>query len=80
MDAKKRKESNRLIIIGYIVSITPILILPIIFVPIGVVIGIMNIIKGETGHGIAQIVLAIVLGIIGTSIGGAGFGIGSSAY
>lgn len=72
----RNQAKNRLIIVGYIISCASILILPIVFIPLGILIGIINIVGGETGHGIAQILLAIILGIIGASIGGAGFGIG----
>jgi hypothetical protein len=51
----------------------PILILPIVFTLAGVGVGIANISKGENGHGIAQIAIAVLIGIIGTMIGGAGF-------
>jgi len=32
----------------------------------GVVIGVINLTKGRVGHGIAQIVIAVTLGILGT--------------
>ena len=62
--ATRKESSSRLIIVGYTVLWVSIFILPIVFIPLGIGIGIINVVKGETGHGIAQIVLAIVLVII----------------
>jgi hypothetical protein len=70
---EKQKSSNSLIVTGYILSFMSLLILPIVFTLAGVGVGIANISKGESGHGIAQIAISILSGIIGTTIGGAGF-------
>ena len=70
---KNQESSSALIVAGYIISLMPILMLPIVFTPAGVFVGIMNISKNESGHGIIQILLAAITGIIGTHLGGAGF-------
>jgi hypothetical protein len=69
------KSNITLIRTGYVMAVLSILILPIIFIPAGVAVGIVNISKGETGHGVAQIVLSVFLGLLGTYIGGAGLGL-----
>lgn len=61
--------------IGYIIAILPFLFLPIVFTPAGVIIGVLNISKNETTHGIFQMILAVAAGITGACIGGAGFGL-----
>jgi hypothetical protein len=68
----ENKKTN-LITTGYILAFMPILILPIVFTLAGVGVGIVNISKGENRHGITQIVIAVIAGVIGTIIGGAGF-------
>jgi hypothetical protein len=72
---ENQNKNTSLVSVGYIVSILPILLLPIIFTPLGIVIGYINIVRNEFIHGIIQIILAAVLGAIGTHIGGAGLGI-----
>jgi hypothetical protein len=69
----EQKKNTGLITAGYILAFMPILILPIVFTLAGVGVGIANISKGENGHGIAQIAIAVLTGILGTMIGGAGF-------
>jgi len=49
---------------GYI-GFEAVFIFPIGFGIAGVVIGIINLTKGRVGHGIAQIVIAVTLGILG---------------
>jgi ribosomal protein L40E len=62
-------SNDSLIIWGYVVACLSFLILPVFFLLIGIVIGIITIAKGHSGHGIAHIVLSIILGTIGTIIG-----------
>lgn len=69
----EEKKGKGLIIAGYVVAFLSFFFMPIVFVFVGVILGIINIIKDETGHGIAQILLSIVLATIGASIGGWGF-------
>lgn len=61
-------QSNQLVVAGYIVVFLSLLILPIIFMITGIVIGVINITKGSSGHGILQIILALIFGILGTFI------------
>lgn len=75
LERKPASSNDSLLVIGYIIPFIALIILPIVFTPIGVVLGIVNIVKGKTTHGVIQIILAVVFGIVGTSIGGAGFGI-----
>ena len=61
--------NNQLVVAGYVVVFLSLLILPIIFMITGIVIGIINISKGASGHGILQIILALIFGILGTFMG-----------
>jgi len=72
---ENQNTNSSLIVTGYIISLLPFLLLPIVFTPVGVLIGILNISKREEIHGIFQIILAIGAGITGAYIGGAGFGL-----
>jgi hypothetical protein len=72
---KKQQSNSGLIVAGYIISIMPLLIFPIVFIPAGVFIGILNISKNETAHGFFQIIISIVAGLYGIHLGGAGFGL-----
>jgi uncharacterized membrane protein len=74
---EKQPESDKgnLIVIGYVMSVMPVLILPIVFTIVGVIMGVINMTKGKTGHGSAQIGISVFCGIMGTAIGGAGFGL-----
>lgn len=63
------ETNNGLIIAGYVVAFLSLLILPIILSISGVVIGAITISKGQTGHGIAHILLSIAFGILGFAIG-----------
>lgn len=60
-----------LIVAGYICSILALLCFPPVLGLAGFVIGIVNLTKGSTGHGVAQIVLAVVCGGIGMVVGAA---------
>jgi len=62
-------QNNQLVVAGYIVVFLSLFILPIIFMITGIVIGIINITKGASGHGILQIILALIFGILGTFMG-----------
>jgi hypothetical protein len=72
---EKQQSNSGLIAAGYIISIMPLLMLPIVFTPGGVFIGILNISKNETVHGFIQIIISIIAGLYGTHLGGAGFGL-----
>ena len=68
-EEKKKESSGGLIAAGYIFGLLSIVILPIPFGLAGFVIGIVNLTKGSSGHGIAQIILSALCGIIGMAIG-----------
>lgn len=72
---EKQDTNSALIVTGYVTPVLALLILPIVFTPAGVVVGILNISKKESFHGVLHIVLAVAAGLAGASIGGAGFGI-----
>lgn len=65
----KAETSSGLIISGYIVAFLSFMIFPIFLLLAGIVIGIVTISKGSTGHGIAHIVLSITLGTLGAIVG-----------
>jgi len=62
-------KNNQLIIAGYIVAFLSLFILPILLLITGIVIGIINVTKGAIGHGILQIILSLIFGILGTFLG-----------
>lgn len=62
-------QNNQLVIAGYIAVFLSFFIFPIFFMIIGVILGIINLSKGATGHGILQIVLSLIFGILGMLIG-----------
>jgi uncharacterized membrane protein YvbJ len=62
-------QNNQLVIAGYIAVILSFIIFPIFFMLIGIILGIINLTKGATGHGILQIVLSLIFGILGAFIG-----------
>ncbi len=72
IDKSTIQPSSGLVVAGYVVAFLSLLILPFIFLIAGIVIGIITISKGQTGHGIAHIILSIILALIGASIGGWG--------
>jgi hypothetical protein len=55
--------------VGYVCCALALVILPIIFTPAGFGLGIYNASKGRTGHGVAQVILSIVCGLIGAILG-----------
>ncbi len=62
-------QNNELVVTGYIVVFLSLLIFPVFFMLTGIIIGIINLTKGATTHGILQIVLSLIFGILGTFIG-----------
>jgi uncharacterized membrane protein YvbJ len=62
-------QNNELVVTGYIIVFLSLFIFPILFMLIGLIIGIINITKGATGHGVLQIVLSLIFVILGTFIG-----------
>jgi hypothetical protein len=56
---------------GYLCAVAAFLLAPIVFAPIGILLGIYNIIRGRYGHGVAHVVLAVcgtVLAIVVSSL------------
>jgi len=72
--AKLKKESTSLVVWGYVCGGIALFFFPLGFGIAGVVIGIVNITKGRTGHGVAQIVIAATLGILGAIWGAMAWG------
>jgi len=64
-----KKESNSMVVWGYVCALLALFIFPLGFGIAGVVIGITNPTKGRVGHGIAQIVIAVTFGILGFTWG-----------
>jgi len=64
------KASNvGLIITGYVLAFIALLFYPIIFAPAGIIVGVVTLSKGETGHGVAHIILSLVFGVLGFMLG-----------
>jgi len=68
-ESSKKSSSKGLIVAGYACGAISLLFFPPGFALAGTVIGIMNLTKGQTGHGIAQVVISITCGIFGSLIG-----------
>ena len=64
-------EDRKLIVAGYVCGGLSLLFLPPALGLAGTVCGIMNLVKGHTGHGIAQIVISVTCGIFGMILGAA---------
>ena len=62
-------QNNELVIVGYIAVFLSFFIFPIFFMLVGIILGIVNLTKGAIGHGITQIILSLVFGILGTLLG-----------
>ena len=60
------KRNTELIVAGYISAFLSLFFWPILFMIIGIVLGIINLSKGAVGHGILQILLSLIFGIFGT--------------
>ena len=69
MSEGQNRSTGGLILAGYICGFLSLLILPIPLGLAGFVIGIVNLVKGSTGHGIAQIIIAPTCGLLGFIIG-----------
>jgi uncharacterized membrane protein YvbJ len=61
-------QKNELVVTGYIMVFLSLLIFPVFFMIIGIIIGVINLTKGATTHGILQIVLSLIFGTLGTFI------------
>jgi len=71
VNTTNEKSSTGLISAGYICAFLALLIVPPFLGLAGLIIGIVNLTKGNTGHGITQIILSAVCAIIGMQIGAA---------
>ena len=63
------KQNNQLVIAGYIIVFMSLFIFPVLLMISGIVIGIINISKNAVGHGIVQIILSVVCGLVGAFVG-----------
>lgn len=68
-------QGRPVMIAGYCLSVTCLLILPIIFLPVSIICGCFSIGYNRIGHGILIIILALIFSFIGASHGGWGMGI-----
>jgi hypothetical protein len=75
MNQESTQSKSIIITIGYITSFAPLLLLPIIFMPIAIIIGLSCILNNKIIDGLLIILLAIICGIIGAAIGGWGLGL-----
>jgi hypothetical protein len=66
-----QKSGIGLIVAGYICGFLALAFFPPILGIAGLVIGITNMAKGSKGHGIAQIIISIICGILGSIMGAA---------
>jgi hypothetical protein len=64
-------KSNGLIVAGYVCAGLSLLLLPPALGLAGIICGIINLTRGQTGHGLAQIILSVTCGIFGLIIGAA---------
>ncbi|PYK98097.1 MAG: hypothetical protein DME19_13875 [Verrucomicrobia bacterium] len=66
-----QRSGSGLIATGYILALIALVFIPIAFAVGGLVVGIVNITRGSTGHGITQVILSVACGIIGVLVGAA---------
>lgn len=59
-------QNNQLVIAVYIAVFISFFIFPFLFMLIGIILGIVNLSKGATGHGVLQILLSLIFGLLGT--------------
>jgi hypothetical protein len=64
--ASTGQADQSLIVAGYVCAGVALILLPPILALAGLIIGIVNVNKNQVQHGVAQIILSIVSGIIGT--------------
>ncbi len=69
-NASVGSKSNGVIVAGYVFAFLPLLILPIIFAPVAIALGVVNITRGDTGHGVAQILIAAFAAFLSLLLGG----------
>ena len=72
---QSQPQVKGVIITGYCCAILSILILPILFMPISIIFGLICLGYNKAGHGIFIILLSVILGLKGASDGGWGFGL-----
>ncbi len=58
------------IVSGYVFALLAFLILPIIFATVAIALGAVNITRGDTGHGVVQILIAAFAALLGLLLGG----------
>ncbi|MBR5161078.1 MAG: SEL1-like repeat protein, partial [Thermoguttaceae bacterium] len=66
---KNRHSSFPMLLAGYLSSTLSLLLFPILFAPIGIVLACINYKRGSRKHGIVQLTLSIVCGILGWMLG-----------
>ena len=66
---KHKKSGNPCIFLGYTFIIASLMLFPPFFMVGGIVCGIYNMTKAEPVHGVVQIVLALICGVIGMVLG-----------
>lgn len=71
MTVENAKPNSGLIAAGYICGGLSLFILPPALGLAGLVCGIINLTKGQTGHGIAQIIISVTCALFGMIIGAA---------
>ncbi|MEA2512315.1 MAG: hypothetical protein QOJ59_1802 [Thermomicrobiales bacterium] len=49
---------------GYLCAVAAFLLSPLVFAPVGVLIGVFNIVRGRYGHGIAQVFLTVSCAVL----------------
>jgi hypothetical protein len=62
-------ENAKLVKVGYIVSFCSLLVLPVVTGSVGVMIGFINLKRGEVKHGVLQIIIAFVCALLGSYFG-----------
>lgn len=67
--APTASRSSGVIVAGYVFAFLGLIVLPIIFLPVAIVLGIVNIARGDTGHGVAQILISASVVLLGAFMG-----------
>lgn len=79
MESTRTSDSGATLRLGYVCAFVSLLFFPPAFGLAGFILGIVNITKGQVGHGVAQIVLSVTCAIFGMILGAAMF-VSSQGY
>jgi hypothetical protein len=75
IEQPEKSQNSAVVTMGYIFSFMPLLLIPIIFMPIAICLGLSCLFHNKAKHGVTIIVLALMCGFTGAYMGGWGLGL-----